>query len=96
VLIRYFTIKNATSNITTGDFAVYLLQINKIVANSSIGNFILPTTVENKIQVQQTMANFSVGYSFNLYSPNSSLVTNTSITNNNSYFNVVTFGLNVS
>lgn len=42
------------------------------------------------------MANFTVGYNFNLYSQNSSLVTNTSTTNNNSYFNVVTFGLNVS
>lgn len=70
VLLKYFTVKNITTNVISGDFSVYLLDFNKITTNSSISNFVIPTTVSNTIQSQQMVANYSVGYNFSIYNPN--------------------------
>jgi hypothetical protein len=71
--------------------------VNDIAANSSIGNFVIASTVEDKVQVAQTVANYTVSYDFNYYEQSGvPLVNGKNVTGNNSYFNVVTFSTNVS
>lgn len=93
LLLKYFTVKNITTNITTADFGVYLLDFVKITANSSISNFIIPTTVSDSVQSQQTVANYTVDYKFSIYNTSSS---GEYTSNNLSYINTVNYGLNIS
>ena len=100
VLLKYYTVRNTSTNIIVGDFTVYILEIKNIEANSSIGGFVIKSTVEDKVQLKQTVANYTVNYTFNYYSegvpPLISTNTTTNSTANNSYFNIVTYGTNVS
>ncbi len=95
VLIRYFTVKNTSTNVITGGFTVYILEVDNIESSSSIGSFVIRNTVEDKVQLKQTVANYTVNYNFNYYSQDLPSL-NTNNTTNASYFNVVTYGNNVS
>ena len=54
--------------------------MNKIATNSLIGGFVISSTVEDKVQVRQVVANYTVGYTFNnYYTQNSTML----ISNNN-------------
>ncbi len=102
VLIKYFTVKTNSTNIISGDFIVYILEIKNIQSNSSIGGFVIKNTVEDKVQLKKTIANYTVNYNFNYYSQNVPPLINTNnsttsnTTSNTSYFNIVTYSTNMS
>lgn len=88
MLFKFNSTKNLTTNVTTSDSFIYLLDIKPIELNSTLSSFLIPSTVQETVIVKNVVSNYTVGYNFSFYSTQ---IANTSSTSTTPYINVVDF-----